>query len=253
MAVPNWADKTIFTGDNLPIMRGMNSESVDLIYLDPPFNSKANYAAPIGSKAAGAAFKDTWTLSDIDVEWINLMADKHPALWRGLLAAATPSDKSYLAYMAVRLLEMHRLLKPTGSIYLHCDPAMGHYLRVLMDAIFGRRNFRNEIIWLRTARGFKGSQHQARSFNTNTDIIHFYGKSGAAFFDMNRVLEPYSPEYLKKAFRMRDAKGPYYLDTAFNRQSASPRPNLCYEYRGYTPAPPPCIRLVGVQEAHGGA
>ena len=78
--VPNWANQTIWTGDNLPILRGMNSESVDLIYLDPPFNSKANYAAPIGSKAAGAAFKDTWTLSDVDAEWINLIEAKHPAL-----------------------------------------------------------------------------------------------------------------------------------------------------------------------------
>ena len=102
-------------------MRGMNSESVDLIYLDPPFNSKANYAAPIGSKAAGAAFKDTWILSDVDVEWVNLMDAKHPALQRVLLAAMTNSDKSYLAYMAVRLLEMHRLVKATGNIFLHCD------------------------------------------------------------------------------------------------------------------------------------
>ena len=86
------------------------------------FNSKANYAAPIGSKAAGAAFKDTWTLSDVDAEWLNLMEQKHPALQRVLLAAMTNSDKSYLAYMAVRMLEMRRLLKPTGSIYLHCDP-----------------------------------------------------------------------------------------------------------------------------------
>ena len=89
-------------------MRGMNSASVDLIYLDPPFNSKANYAAPIGSQAAGAAFKDTWSLSDVDAEWINLIEAKHPALHRVLLAAMTDSDKSYLAYMAARLLEMHR-------------------------------------------------------------------------------------------------------------------------------------------------
>ena len=78
MSQPNWKPKTIWTGDCLDIMRGMNSESVDLIYLDPPFNSKANYAAPIGSKAAGAAFKDTWTLSDVDVEWINLIEAKTP-------------------------------------------------------------------------------------------------------------------------------------------------------------------------------
>ena len=74
----NWADKTIWTGDNLHVMRGMNSASVDLIYLDPPFNSKTDYAAPIGSQAAGAAFKDTWTLSDIDAEWINFMEARHP-------------------------------------------------------------------------------------------------------------------------------------------------------------------------------
>lgn len=78
----NWANQTIWTGDNLPIIRGMNSASVDLIYLDPPFSSKANYAPPIGSKAAGAEFKDTWSLSDVDADWINLMEAKHPALYR---------------------------------------------------------------------------------------------------------------------------------------------------------------------------
>ena len=147
MSSPNWANQTIWTGDCLDILRGMNSGSVDLIYLDPPFNSKANYAAPIGSKAAGAAFKDTWTLDDVDVEWINLIEAKHPALYRVLLAAMTASDKAYLAYMAARLLEMRRVLKATGSIYLHCDPTMSHYLKLLMDAVFGRKRFKNEIVW----------------------------------------------------------------------------------------------------------
>ena len=133
----NWADKTIWTGDNLHVMRGMNSASVDLIYLDPPFNSKTDYAAPIGSQAAGAEFKDTWTLRDVDTEWINLMEARHPRLYRVLLAAMTNSDKSYLVYMAVRLLEMHRILRPTGSVYLHCHPTMSHYLKAVMDAIFG--------------------------------------------------------------------------------------------------------------------
>ncbi|MDE2935535.1 MAG: hypothetical protein OXP37_01675 [Chloroflexota bacterium] len=90
MADPSCADRTIFTGDNLPIMWGMNSDSVDLIYLDPPFNSRADYAAPIGSKAAGAAFKDTWSLSDIDAELINLFEDRHSSLWRVIMAAMTP-------------------------------------------------------------------------------------------------------------------------------------------------------------------
>ena len=130
METTNIKPKTIFTGDNLPIMRGMNSASVDLIYLDPPFNSNANYAAPIGSKAAGAEFKDTWTLDDVDNAWLDLIEAKHPALNRVIHAAMTNSDKSYLIYMAARLLEMKRILKDTGSIYLHCDPTMCHYLKL---------------------------------------------------------------------------------------------------------------------------
>ena len=143
----NFAPNTIWTEDNLYIMRGMNSETVDLIYLDPPFNSKADYAAPIGSAAAGAAFKDTWTLNDLDVEWIDSLEATESHLLHVILAAMTASDKSYRVYMAMRLLEMRRLLKPTGSIYLHCDPTMSHYLKLLMDAVFGRENFGNEIIW----------------------------------------------------------------------------------------------------------
>ena len=138
----------------LPISRGGSADdekNLQLLCRDHHFNSNANYAAPIGSEAAGAEFKDTWSLSDIDSEWINLIADKHQGLHRVLLAAMTDSDKSYLAYMAARLLEMRRVLKPTGSIYLHCDPTMSHYLKLVMDAIFGRKNFRAEIIWKRTS------------------------------------------------------------------------------------------------------
>lgn len=191
---PNWAPKTIFTGDNLPIMRGMNSASVDLIYLDPPFNSKTDYAAPIGSVAAGAAFKDTWTLSDIDAEWINLIEDRHPALWRVLLAAMSPSDKSYLAYMAVRLLEMHRLLKSTGSLYLHCDPTMSHYLKLLCDAIFGRGRFRNEIIW-----SYQRWTGATSHFQRMHDVLLFYARSDDARF--NQLTEAYSAKSKHKARR----------------------------------------------------
>ncbi|MBC6403465.1 MAG: HNH endonuclease [Hyphomonadaceae bacterium] len=165
----NWANQTIWTGDNLPIMRGMNSESVDLIYLDPPFNSKANYAAPIGSQAAGAEFKDTWSLSDVDVAWLDLIEAKHPALNRVIGAAMTKSDKSYLIYMAARLLEMKRLLKPTGSIYLHCDPTMSHYLKLVMDAIWGRKNFRNEIVWAYRTGGIA-----KKWFSRKHDILLYY-------------------------------------------------------------------------------
>ena len=198
---PNWANQSIWTGDNLAIMRGMNSACVDLIYLDPPFNSKANYAAPVGSKAAGAAFKDTWTLTDVDVEWINLIEAKHPALYRVLLAAMTPSDKAYLVYMAARLLEMHRVLKPDGSIYLHCDPTMSHYLKALMDAIFGRPAFRNEIVWKRF-----NFHADANRFGAITDRILFY--TGGTFF--NTVRQPYSDEYIKSKFTHREKDGRRY-------------------------------------------
>ena len=118
MAAPNFADKTLWTGDNLDILRGMNSESVDLIYLDPPFNSNKDYAAPVGSAAAGAAFKDTWSLSDVDVAWMGLIADEQPAIANLLHTASLTHGKgmqSYLTMMAVRLLEMRRVLKDTGK------------------------------------------------------------------------------------------------------------------------------------------
>ena len=193
MSEPNWKNETIWTGDNLEIMRGMNSASVDLIYLDPPFNSKHNYAAPIGSKAAGAAFKDTWTLRDVDAEWINLIEEKHHALHRILLAAMADSDKSYLAYMAVRLLEMHRLLKPTGSIYLHCDPTMGHYLKIVMDAVFGKTAFRNEVIW-----HYRKWPTGKYAFQKNHDIIYFYGKSARNTHTFNQIYMPRAESTLKR-------------------------------------------------------
>ena len=181
MVEPNWKNRTMWTGDNLDIMRGMNSESVDLIYLDPPFNSNKNYAAPIGSKAAGAAFKDTWTLSDVDVAWHGYLADKEPALNTVITAARETHGKSMMSYlimMGIRLIEMRRLLKPTGSIYLHCDPTAGHYLKLLMDALFGVQNFRNEIIW-----SYEKWTNTANYFQRNHDTILFYAVGSANKFN----------------------------------------------------------------------
>ena len=192
----NFSNRTLWTGDNLDILRGFNSESVDLVYLDPPFNSKANYAAPIGSQAAGAAFRDTWSLADVDVEWINLIATKHPALHRVLLAAMTDNDKSYLAYMAARLLEIHRVLQPTGSIYLHCDPTMSHYLKLVMDAVFGKQHFRNEIVWCYT-----GPSNTRRWFPRKHDTVLFYVKRGGVF-NRDAVRIPYSAETLARRGRV---------------------------------------------------
>ena len=202
MANTNWSPKTIWTGDCLYILRGMNSETADLIYLDPPWNSKANYAAPIGSRAAGAEFKDTWSLSDVDVEWINLIQTKHPALYRVLLAALRDSDKSYIAYMAARLLEMRRVLKSTGSIYLHCDPTMSHYLKLVMDSIWGRPAFRNEIIWC-----YRGGGVPRYDFARKHDIILRYSKTKTPIFNVDDVRIPYSGDsserlkYKARSFR----------------------------------------------------
>lgn len=172
----NFANRTLWTGDNLDVLRGLNSGSVDLIYLDPPFNSNQDYAAPVGSSAAGAAFKDTWTLSDVDDAWHGMIADEHPAVYGIIDAARTAHGrgmKSYLIMMAVRLLEMRRVLRETGSIYLHCDPTASHYLKLLMDGIFGAGQFLNEITWQRhTARS------DGRHWGNITDSILFYGKSG---------------------------------------------------------------------------
>lgn len=229
----NWADKTFFTGDNLPIMRGMNSNSVDLIYLDPPFNTKANYAAPIGSKAAGAAFKDTWTLSDVDITWLDLIEAKHSGVHRLIQVAMTKSDKSYLIYMAVRMLELKRILKPVGSIYLHCDPTMSHYLKHLLDAIFGKHNFCNQITWQRHTSVARGNQHAPKTWGSVTDSILYYSIGNASLHPWRCLTEV---EKIKQ-FPLIDEKGDRYYDDSANlwcTPGMGARPNLCYEWRGFT-------------------
>ena len=186
MADPNWANRTIWTGDNLPIMRGMNSASVDLIYLDPPFNSNKTYSAPIGSEAAGAAFKDTWTLDDVDLAWHGEIAEQAPAVYAAIAAAGQthgPGMQSYLIMMAVRLLEMHRLLKDTGSLYLHCDPTASHYLKLLLDAVFGVGNFRNEIIW-----SYRRWPAKQQNFQRMHDVIFRYSRGESVTW--NQAYEP---------------------------------------------------------------
>ena len=206
--VSNFSERTIWTGDNLEILRGLNSESVDLIYLDPPFNSNRNYAAPVGSAAAGAAFKDTWTLSDLDVAWMGLIADEQPAMYQALQAAGLTHGKgmqSYLCMMAVRLLEMRRVLKDTGSIYLHCDPTASHYLKLLMDSIYGHSRFHNEIVWKRTS-GRSG----AHGFGRVHDTILFYCKTET--FTWNPQWLPLSEEHIKRAYRNVDERGRWQSD-----------------------------------------
>ena len=160
-------ENTLYTGDNLYILNGMNSESVDLIYLDPPFNSKRVYAAPIGSKAAGTKFKDIWTWNDVDKECLNSLED-YPELVEYIWSIGRIHSKammSYIVFMMQRIIQLHRVLKPTGSLYLHCDPTASHYLKIVLDEVFGKDGFKNEIIWsYRT--GGASKQHWSRKHDT---------------------------------------------------------------------------------------
>ena len=172
---------TLYTNDNLFILTGLNSSSVDLIYLDPPFNSKRFYSAPIGSKAAGTSFKDMWTWEDVNEAYLETLAGKYPALTTFIASIGvihSKAMKAYLTYMAQRIIEMHRILKDTGSLYLHCDPTASHYLKVLLDEIFGRDNFRNEIIW-----HYRRWTGKAKKFQSLHDVIFFYTKSDKYTFN----------------------------------------------------------------------
>ena len=194
----NVKNRTIFEGDNLHILRGLDSETIDLIYLDPPFNSNKTYEAPIGSDAAGAAFKDSWTLSDLDNAWHGQLAEREPALYSAISAAEfshSKGMKAYLIMMGIRMLEMRRVLKPTGSIYLHCDPTACHYLKTMMDAVFGVSNFRNEIAWC-----YRGAGYPKNDFGRRHDIIFRYSKGTEYTFNLDDVREEYA-ETTKARFK----------------------------------------------------
>ena len=197
----NWSNRTIFVGDNLDVMRGMNSASVDLLYLDPPFNSNRDYFAPIGSQAAGAMFEDVWKWSDVDLANLGELREKLPRLSAVVdVARSTHSDAmaSYLVFMGVRVIEMKRLLKPAASIYLHCDPTASHYLKLMMDAIFGRQQFENEIIW-----SYRRWPSKQARFQRMHDVILFYSRDGSNDGrTFNVALEPLA-ESSQKRFRGR--------------------------------------------------
>ena len=201
----NVQNRTLFIADNLDIMRGIDSNTIDLIYLDPPFNTKKQYKAPIGSPAEGAEFKDIWTDEDVKDGWYSVVAEDYPYIHQVIQAAQHTYDHSmmiYLMAMSIRLFEMHRLLTDKGSIYLHCDPTASHYLKLIMDAIYGKNNFRNEIVWCYT-----GPSNTKKWFPRKHDIILFYSK-GENFFSKNAVRIPYKnklPRQRSKNFYGRDS------------------------------------------------
>jgi len=212
--------RQLYLGDNLEILQDperIPTESVDLVYLDPPFNSQRDYNMLFeaqdksASKAQLRAFEDSWTWDRAAQEAYEQLtgADAPSGLSNivGAFCRAFPhSDMAaYLVMMAVRLNALHRVLKPTGSLYLHCDSTASHYLKLVLDAIFGQKNFRNEIIWKRqTSSGYKGSS----SFGRNHDTLLFYTKSGEYTF--HNIYKPYSEEYLSTHYNKVDENGRKY-------------------------------------------
>ncbi len=195
----NIENRTIFCDDNLDVLRGMNSECIDLIYLDPPFNKNKRFTAPIGTSAAGAEFSDIFREEDVKFEWLVTLEQDQPELYHylnGIRGVGKPYNFAYLAYMAIRLIECKRILKSSGSIFLHCDPTMSHYLKTTMDCIFGEEQFRNEIVWCYT-----GPSNVRKHFPRKHDVILFYAPPD---FNFNRdsVRVPYNAETIARRGRV---------------------------------------------------
>lgn len=212
----NPSGDALFYGDNLDILRNhIEDESVDLVYLDPPFNSNANYnvlfRAPDGSQSQSqiVAFDDTWHWTDsAEAAFDDVMRSGHSdaaEMLRAMRAVLKENDMmAYLAMMAVRLIELHRVLKPTGSLYLHCDPTASHYLKILLDAVFGVMNYRNEVIWKRTH-----AHGGAVRWGDVHDTILFFSKTKK--FTWNKIFQALDVDYIDDKYRFIDARGRYRL------------------------------------------
>jgi len=236
--------KHLYYGDNLDVLRGLPSESVDLVYLDPPFNSARNYnvifARAEHENNAGAqiqAFEDTWEWTPATEEQFNeyLNGGLPFSVAEALRAFHTLLGENdalaYLVNMAPRLVELHRLLTSKGSLYLHCDPTMSHYLKILLDATFDPRNFRNEIIWKRST-GVKGNAGQgAKHFGRSTDTILYYAKSKATPY--YQQYKPYTQEAIDKQFKhIEEGTGRRYSLDPIDGPGGAAKGNPFYEVFG---------------------
>ncbi|MBI1256775.1 MAG: site-specific DNA-methyltransferase [Chloroflexi bacterium] len=238
------SQNTLYFGDNLDILRqDVPDESVDLVYLDPPFNSQQSYnvlfSSPKGqrSEAQIAAFEDTWHWAgEAEREYDQIVrcgntdaADMIIALRRFL----KESDMmTYLVMMTNRLLELHRVLKPTGSLYLHCDPTASHYLKIVMDTIFGAVNYRNEIVWKRQSAHSDTKQGNVVHMGRIHDIILFYVKSD--FTTRNEIYQPYDEGYISKTYRHVDPDGRRYTLADITGPGGASKGNPQYEFLGIT-------------------
>jgi site-specific DNA-methyltransferase (adenine-specific) len=234
---------TLFYGDNLTILRDyLADETIDLIYLDPPFNSNRDYnvlykdESGAEAEAQIVAFEDTWhwnQSTETQYRELSAVGDDLARLLDALVTVVGRNQMmAYLVMMAARLVELHRVLKPTGSLYLHCDPTASHYLKLVLDCIFGSGNFRNEIIWKRNFTK-KGSQFKMTRLANNVDIILFYGKSDKAYFKTPKVRLP-SDEFEQK-YNLIDENGKRFKSEPLELPKMMARPNLVFEFMGYTP------------------
>ena len=234
----NWKNKLYF-GDNLDILREhVPEETVDLIYLDPPFNSNATYnvlfkeVSGEGSTAQIQAFDDTWHWSmEAEYSYKNVVTNgpkKLADLLQSMRSFLGQNDMmAYLTMMAERTVELYRVLKPTGTIYLHCDPTASHYLKLLMDAVFGPGNFRNEISWNRS----NPKSLHSMNFPNCRDVILRYSKTQVATF--NKMFSEHDVSYVNKAYKYAGDDGrPYRLLPLLNPNDN--RPNLTYDFLGVT-------------------
>ena len=275
-------DGTVFICDNLPFLKSLDDESIDLICIDPPFGKKQTFEGRLrdpltqeehriecelmaawgvydaetaygkgvefpDQEGTTAKFSDIWSFrTRVYEDWMQELKAVCPgAYWLIHATRHTHSDSiaAYIAFMVERMLEIRRVLKPTGSVYLHCDHEANAYLRQMMDAVFGRGNFRNEITWLRHTSIHGSFQHAPKQWGNLTDTLLFYAKSSATPVKPYRSL---SPDEAEEKFNLVDDKGRRYYDDSnhiWNSPGMGARPNQCYEWKGYRNPHPSGWRL----------
>ncbi len=220
MAALNVKNRTLFIGDNIDFLRGINSETVDLIATDPPFNKGVKAFEGITKAGESITYKDVWTWSDVQDDWANKIRDQHPAL-NGVIqaanAAAGEDMGAFLCWLAVRVLECHRILKSTGTIYLHLDHTAGHWGKAMLDAIFGRVNFLGEIVWNKQ----NGVKTKTAWGNENDSIFCYAKRAGGHTFNVKvpELRKPFAKTSRSMHFNQVDADGRRYRERIVNGKS----------------------------------
>jgi DNA modification methylase len=233
---------TLYYGDNLEILRQyIKDESVDLIYLDPPFNSNANYnvlfAEHSGNKSSAQiqAFEDTWTWGEDSDQAYREMVERGGQVSEAMQAfrhlLGQSNMMAYLAMMAPRLVELHRVLRLTGSLYLHCDPTASHYLKILLDMIFSPENFRTEITWKRTS-AHSDTKQGRKAYGNIADILLYYTKSEGYIF--NPQFTEYDEDYIRKTYNNVDPDGRRWKSSDITGPGGAAKGNPIYEFMGVT-------------------